>query len=520
MLKKNFIFIILLTVFFSTACHKSKDVAVNTLKIDFQEGDLPTLHPHDLMIYLRGISIAKTLFEGLTRIDAQGKVQLAGAKSHSVSEDGLRHTFILRENHWSDGTPVTAIQYEQAWKEALSPASSCMRADLLYIIKNGAEVKKGEKPLDAVGVKALDEKTLQVDLAYSSPFLLELLAQPLCVPLKEPKKKGMTEFNGPFLVASWERKNCMKLKPNPYFWNRKNVSLDQIEVFMVEDQMTGYAMFESGKIDYMGVPLSPLSTEQIIHLRKLNRLNSHAVDRVFWIYLNTKQPGLSSPYIRKALSLAVNRATITEHILIGGSPVQKPLPEELLSQGKFVKMEDLSEARQYFEKGLNELGYTRETFPPLTIVFAQQANRKQLAEYLQEAWSRAFDIKVQIQNQEWNTLRNNLSTGGFEICGSFEVAFYKDPMEVLGRFTTLNPGNFSQWIHPEYKEKIGQAISAKSNNERIALMKEAEEILTEEMPFIPICSDKILFSHNPKLKGYAFDYVGAIDFSYASFGNP
>ncbi len=177
----------------------------DALKIDFQEGDLTSLHPHELIIYLRGISIGKTLFEGLTRMDEQGKAQLAGAQSVDISRNGLFYIFKLRENHWSDGTPVTAIQYESAWKEALSPVSFCKRAELLYMVKNAAEAKRGEVPLDAIGIKALDDQTLFIELARPSPHFLELLAQPICAPLKNPSEKTISHFNGPFLLDKWDR---------------------------------------------------------------------------------------------------------------------------------------------------------------------------------------------------------------------------------------------------------------------------------------------------------------------------
>ena len=225
--EKLTLFILFLTVFLS-GCQKEMEKTTHSLKLNLQEGDLPSLHPHDLIIYLRGISLSKTLFEGLTRINQTGKAELAGAESVSVSQDSLCYTFKLRKNHWSDGSLVTAHQYEQAWKEALSPASACSRADLLYMIKNANEAKRGQCSLDAVGVKALDAQTLRVDLAYPSPHFLELLAQPICAPLQHPGKKEMAAFNGPFAVAGWDRNARMILKPNPTVWNKDGVSIRQM----------------------------------------------------------------------------------------------------------------------------------------------------------------------------------------------------------------------------------------------------------------------------------------------------
>lgn len=491
---------------------------MNKLTINFQEGDLPSIHPHDLIVHLRGIGVGKLLFEGLTRVDEKGKIHLTGAESLDISSDRLCYTFILRDNKWSDGTPVTAFQYENAWKEALSPTSACSRADLLYLIQNAERAKKGEVSLDAVGVKAIDAKTLVVNLSSPSSFFLDLLAQPICAPLIDPKNKTVTAFNGPFMIDSWQRDNSLKLRRNPNFWNIKNVSLDQIDILMMSDPSTVFNSYENGQIDWVGLPISSLTTEQIQDLQTQNVLRSQPVQRSFWIHLNTSHPSLASRSIRKALSLAVDRTSVTHHIMIGGQPLRRVLSDSLLP----VKMktcsfliEDQKEAQLQFQQGLLEMGVTKEQFPPLTISYAH-ANRKKFAEYLQETWKQVFGIDVRVKQVEWNVLRKNLESGDFEICPGYEAAYYHDPMEILDRIGVANPSNFSQWIDSGYRNFISQAHHESDSERRFQLLGKAEEILLQEMPLIPICTDRFLFAHHPGLKGYAFDSVGAIDFSYAS----
>lgn len=490
---------------------------MQTLKIDFQEGDLPSIHPHDVLIYLRGLSIVKTMYEGLTRIDASGAAALSGAKSLEVSPDRLHYTFTLRSNSWSNGAPVTAYHYENAWKEALSPASTCPHAELLYMIKNAKEAKTGAVPLESVGIRAIDAMTLVVDLAIPSPFFLEVCAQPICAPLLYPQKKEIAAFNGPFMVSRWEKGNLLQLQPNPYFWNRKNVLLSQIDVYMIQDVNTAYSFFTEGKIDYIGVPLCNLTAEQITRLKEKKTLKSCPIDRVFWIHLNTKHPSLSSLWIRKALGMALQRQTITTHIFPGGNPLLTPLPANLLPFSKLgAPKEDLAAARKLFDQGLQELGFTKDTFPPLIITYSQQANRKQMAEYLQECWKSAFGIRVRLESKDWNTLRNHLTKGLFEISFTYAAPYYKDPIELLDYFSTLGSCNFSQWLNPAFSEKIEAARKEKEFRKRTLILGEAEQILMEQMPIIPVCTDRIMYATHPKLKGYVYDCLGAIDFSYAS----
>ena len=491
-----------------------------TLKLDFQEGDLTSLHPHDLVIFLRGLCISKNMYEGLTRIDADGGAKLSGAQSVEVSPDSLHYSFTLRDNFWSDGTPVTAFQYENAWKEALSPTSTSARADLLYLIKNAKEAKLGTMPLDAVGVKALNAKTLIVDLANPSPHFLKLLAQPIAMPLKHPEIKEISEFNGPFMVTKWEKGSLLQLKPNPYFWNRQQVSLQQIDIYMIQDPSTTYSFFREGKLDYIGMPLCNLTSEQIKHLEGAKSLHFHSSDRVFWIYLNTQHPLLSSPWIRQALSMAIQRQKICENFLIGTNPMLTPLSSNLIpSPDTSAFNENLTEAQKRFDRGLHELGFTKETVPSLTISYAQHADRKQLAEYLQNCWTSAFGIDVQLESTDWNVLRNNLSKGLYNISFTYLGPYYDDPLELLDSFSNINSCNISQWVHPKYSEIINVAKQEKDLQNRNEYLTEAEHFLLEQMPLIPVCSGKMLFTHNPNLEGYVFDCLGAIDFSYASFKN-
>src|SRR3990167_701127 len=516
LLHRKLLFLTLSGFVLVTACQKVEEKrSMQVLKINLQEGDLPSLHPHDVLVYLRGISASKMLFEGLTRINERGKICLAGAQSLEISQDRLHYSFILRDNCWTDGTPVTAYQYEQGFKEALSPNSRCMQSNLLYMIKNGERAKKGEVALDQIGVKALDEKRLEIELEYPSPYLAELLAQPICAPLIDGEKKP-TRFNGPFYVDRWESDHLIQLKPNPHFWNRKEVKLEQVDFVMIPDPNVAFEAYKKGEIDWLGSPLSPLSREQVQILKE--ELRQHPIDRSFWIYLNTDHPHLASQNIRQALSLALSRSIVTEHILLGGDPLGKVLSPNLFPINlSIIPKEDLIEAQKRFAEGLQELGYTKETFPPLTISYAQQANRKEFAQYLQETWSRAFGIKVQLQQQEWNVLRANLSKGIFDVCAAFEAAYYGDPLEILERVGRKSPTNFSQWVNDDYRKLISAAILTDDTQGRLEILGKAEKLLLEELPFIPVCSDRLFFVHRDGLGGYTFDSLGAIDLSYASF---
>jgi oligopeptide transport system substrate-binding protein len=241
-----------------TGCAPNKPpVKRNQLHINFKEGDVSSLHPHELPSTRRGLSIAKVLFEGLTRIDAKGKIQLAGARRVEISPNGLHYLFHLGDNRWSNGMNVTASQYEAAWKKALASDCNCPHKELLYLLENGAAIQEGRLPLDRIGVKALGEKTLFVTLDAPCPDLLMHLSQPIFFPLFHCERKMQTEFNGPFLVAIWDKDERLCLKANPYFWNREKVSLQQIDVFMIQNPAEILALYEQQTLDWIGFSPDP-----------------------------------------------------------------------------------------------------------------------------------------------------------------------------------------------------------------------------------------------------------------------
>jgi oligopeptide transport system substrate-binding protein len=507
-----------LTVFFlmfCSSCHKDSK-QFNQLSLNFQEGDVGSLHPYLLEGHRRGRVIGKLLYEGLTRIDEKGNPSLANAKNVEVSPDGLKYLFSLRQIHWSDGSPVTAEDYVRSWTHALNPKSDCPRSDLFYIIKNGRKAKKGEISIGEIGVQAASDSQLAVTLEYPSSHFLKLLAQPIFSPLKKPESEPTT-FNGPFIVKNWQKSASIRLMPNAYFWNRQNVVLNQIDIEFITDPMTAFYMYEKKEIDWIGAPLSPLPLDVASKLIAENRVLSSPVDRVFWIYLNTNHPLLKSKKVRKSLALSVKRQDIIDHIFVDGSPLNTPLPLDMVDMPKKdVEPENRTRARQLFLEGLTELGFTMD-HASITLSYSNQAGRKQLAEYLKNTWESALGLKVHLQAKEWNVFRQDLERKNFEIAGCLESSLYNDPLELMERFEELENWNFSSWENADFKEKIAEIRKENSYKERERLLVDAEKILMDEMPFIPLFRSKHLYSHDPTLKNYIMDQGGTVDFSYALF---
>jgi oligopeptide transport system substrate-binding protein len=502
----------ILTIFLTSCQKKENQMTPQILRLNFQEGDVPSLNPRALMSHIRGHMLGKALFESLTYINENEEAVLAGAKKVEISDCKTQYLFTLRPHHWSSGKPVTAYQYEEAWKKAIDPASSCMRADFFYVIKNARDAKKGKLPLEAVGVKALDENQLLIELEYPAPYFLHLISQPFFAPVigeDEP-----LQFNGPFMVDAWIKDKSIVLKSNPFFWDHKNDTIQRIEISMVTDPSSILGMYERNEIDWIGDPFSKISNETLYDFMKKGMVEANPSARFFWIYLNTQHLPLSSKYIREALHLSLNRNEICEHVLIGDRPLYTPLPDAYTLKAELSK-EDTKQAQIMFQKGLEELNITRNTFPSLTLDYFALPSIKTLAEYLKQRWESVLGIKVKLQGAEWNVFRSNLEKGIFQIGGCYGAPLIPDPIGLLERFEDIESRNFSQWFHEKYGLLLTEARKSADHNQRNDLLFAAEKILAEEIPFIPVSNQVHFFICNQKLKGFLFGKDGHLDFRKA-----
>lgn len=484
------------------------------LRINFEEGDPPSLHPHMGTDY-RSRILVTSLYEGLTRLDTQGIPQLAAAEKIDVSDSGTIYTFTLRPHNWSNGSPVTAFQFESAWKKALAPDSGCVRAELFYPLKNAEKAKTGAIPLEEIGVKALSSKILRVELEHPTSYFLNLTATSLYSPLYDESTEPI-DFNGPYLIDSWKRDQSLCLVANPLYWDKEAIQLHKIEISLICDSLTTLTLFEKGELDWIGSPFGCIPKEAIPSLEAAHLLKNKEIARIYCIYCNVNIFPLHSPKIRQALSYAINRNALTQHILIGRSPTHTPLPNNLtlLQKEPFLLEADIKKAKSLFEEGLAELGLTMETFPILTLSYSHSlGGHKQLAELLQQYWSDALGVKVKLKNTEWNVLFSDLQQGQFQLGMCCNTAFYNNPFYYLEQFKEPNGINFSRWEHTGYISLIDQAISLSDLQKQHILLKEAEQILHEEMPIITLCTEQSQYVTQEDIRA-ALNDLGCVDFKW------
>ncbi len=421
--------LVLLLFYLFSGCQntKVKEPKMQRLTINLQEGDPPSLNPY-VGVDLRSRCLFLSLFEPLMRRNAQGEIELAAAQSVEIDPTKTVYTFHIRPHNWSNGLPVTSYHFADAWKYALRPNSYCLRADLFYSIKNAELAKRGELSTDAVGITTPDAHTLIVQLEHPTPYFLDLAATSFFSPLYDPSEKEPECFNGPFIVQERIHDQKLILKKNPHYWDHASILLQEICFTMVRDPATSLAMYEKKELDLVGDPFSSLPFDAIPALEQSGQLKTKLISRMFYLLLNTEVPPLHSSSLRQALAFSIDRHLLTQHLFFGEIPSLSALPKPLsLVEGSKLQ-ENQKDPVALFEKALQELHLTRETFPTLVFSYAELSGQKKLAEFIQEQWKKVLGIEIKLVCSEWNVHIVNLRKGQYQMGTLHLTTLYQDPM--------------------------------------------------------------------------------------------
>lgn len=488
----------------------------------------PTLDPRKATDTV-SVSVLNLCFEGLTRVDPNGNVILAVAERIEVSPDKKRYTFFLRDAKWSDGRNVTAYDFEISWKTILNPTFPCEFASDLYIIRNAKAARSNLCRSEEIGVRALNEKILQVDLEHPVPYFLSALGTHTFFPTPAhitTLYPNWTEEhyvgNGPFLLKEWKHLDSMLLQKNLQYWDQENTKLEQVKFTLIEDETTELSMYENGELDWAGYPLSNLPTEAVPSLEKQGALQTFDISGTYFYIFNTKEFPFTNANIRRAFSLAINRLSITTNVTqLGQTPAMGLIPPAM---GPAVAQEftplfkdnDLEEAKRCFELGLKELGITAEQLPPIRLSYNTNVGHHKIAQAIQEQWHEALGIQVKLENKEWKVFLDEINHRKFQVARMGGLANVNDPSTFLDHYRYLSNGNnMSQWNHPKFTSLLDEADITAEEPKRLALLREAEKILIDEMPIAPIYFYKGVYLNKPYVKGIHISELNHLDLKWA-----
>ncbi len=465
------------------------------------------------------MTLVNAVMEGLTRYNKVGELEPAIATHWDISDDNKTYIFYIRENaKWSNGDPVTAHDFEFAWKRVLAPEYASNYAYQLYYIVNAFNYNDQENTdvtdPDLVGITALDEQRLEVVLNAPTPQFLGLTAFPTYFPVHKNTVENNPSWNqdmetyinnGPFKIENWQDYQQIELVKNDLYWDKDNVQLDKLIFTLIGEESTSLAMFETGNLDVVyNIP-----SQELDRLKRDNLGLKIGDDLSVSKYMfNTNTVPLDDPKVRKALALAIERQDIVDHVTRAGErPAYAYVPYGIsdvdpLKDFREVGGEYFSENLEEAKRLLSEAGYPDGTdFPDIVLLINDSEDNLRIAQVIQEMWRRNLGITISIQPLEWRVYLQSIFTGDYQITAAAWSADYIDAMTFLDVYVTQGGNNLTGWGNPEYDELISVANTSDDQEIRIQAMHKAEEILMDEMPIMPI-----LYNTKPYLiKDYVKD---------------
>lgn len=471
--------------------------------------------------------ILRVIMEGLVRLDENGKVTEGSgmAESWEVSEDGLNYTFHLKQDvKWTNGDPVTAHDFEYSWKRVLDPNTASDYSYQLYYLKNGEAYNNSEVTADEVGVKALDDYTLEVELQAPTPYFLQLTAFGTLYPVNKNVVEANPDWasdaasyvgNGPFKLTEWAHDSEVIVEKNESYWNNESIKLNSISWAMVNDENTEYQLYENGDLHVAQPP-----TDLTMELIEQGRANSVPILGTYYYVFNTEKEPFNNANIRKAFAAAIDRESLVTAVTRGGqlpadgfvSPkASSDLPSDLRDvNGSLIPAS--SEAKAYLDKGMEELGLTE--FPVVTITYNTSEGHKMIAEAIAAMWKENLGVEVKLFNQEWKVYLDTVDSADFEIARMGWLGDYMDPMTFLDLFVTNGGNNYPNYSNPEYDALIAQAKATGDQQERLDAMAAAEKILMDDMPIAPIYYYTKVYMQHDNVKNVVRHGDGAVDYSW------
>jgi len=492
--------------------------------------------PKDLDVHIvTGVpefQILQNLFEGLVGKDPKTLKPIPGAaESWKISKDGKTYTFAIRKDAvWSNGDPVTADDFVYSWTRLLEPATASEYAYQGYYFKNG-ELYNTSKLKDAsqLGFKAVDKKTLVVNLEHPVPFFLSLLYHHSLypVPRKTIEKFGTRwtrpenmVSNGAFVLASWEMNKVIKLKKNPKYWDAARVALNDVNVYPTENLDTEEKMFRTNQLQVTNeVPLEKLPFWK---KDKSGVFQSNPYLGTYFYRLNVTKPPLNDKRVRLALNLAINRDELIKYVAMGNqvaataftppdtagyTPVPR-LPNDLSRLGEAKKL--LASAGFPDGKGM----------PSIEILYNTHEGHKKIAEAIQSMLKKNLGINVTILNQEWKVYLDSQRTLNYQIARAGWIGDYNDPNTFLDMFLTGGGNNETGWSNKTYDGLIADAGKELNAKKRLAIFQKAEDILLDELPVLPIYIYKRNFLKSPSVAGWYPNIEDIHPLKFVSITNP
>lgn len=523
-----FIFLIFLLIISCTKeTKKIKDELTVNLGYELQSID-PAINDETY-----GFIYINHAFEGLLTKDINGKIVGGSSDKWEISEDKLKYTFHIREDaKWSDGKKLTADDFVYSYRRVVDPKTASPIAYLMYYIKNAKNINMGKKQIDTLGVTAIDENTLTIELENPTLYFEDILASGGCyVPVREDIinkygddwtwKPESYIGNGAYKMTERKPDELIAFELNTNYWDYKNQVAKKINFVLIADEYISLNAVRTGDVDF-SINAPPIG--EIESLIKENLMAVSDIIGVYYLDLNNKDKTLSDKRVRKALSLAIDRNYIVSNIghgkLIAAEsfvpPVVKGFEKSFREESSnFIIANNYSNNIIEAKKLLAEAGYPNgENFPILEVKVSSGFYTTVL-EAIQQMWKNNLNIDIAVRTEESKITLPFRQSGNYQMARTSWTGDYNDPLTILQIMTSDSDINYGGFSNERYDYLINFATTSTNEKDRMEALKEAESILFEEVPIIPFIYRTDFLVVNPKLKNYIDEPLGRYKFNYA-----
>ncbi|AHY46050.1 ABC-type oligopeptide transport system periplasmic component [Rubrobacter radiotolerans] len=455
--------------------------------------DIPDMDPSTSTDAASG-DLLNNIYDTLYALDEELVPQPSLAESYEESDDGLTYTFTLRDGIvWSNGDPVTAENFRYSWLRAMNPDTASQYSFIIAdYVEGGQEFSAGEGSEEDVGIEAPDERTLVVNLSRPTPYFLSLTAFKTYLPLNQAFVEEQGDnfaqgpdsmiYCGPYVLTEFNPTNGARLEKNPDYWDADNVTIETVNVEIINDQNTALNLYESDGLD-----LVELSGENAQRIEDNPERFEYTEFASWYLTYNYEDEAMANENIRRAISQGVDKQALTDQILRSGAvPATGLVPLEMAGVTPEEPFRDLAgdaalefnadEARQAWEAGVEELG----SAPTLRLLSQDSTAARDLATFLQSQLRENLGAEVEIDVQPFESFLDRIEQLDYQFVNQGWIADYNDPSSFLDLFLSDSPFNRSGYSNERYDELVLGTRETNDNQARMDAFVEAERILLQE----------------------------------------
>ena len=444
-------------------------------------------------------NVLRDLFEGLVMEDPSGAYIPGAAESWSLSEDAKTYVFKMRENgKWSNGDVVTAEDFVYGLRRSVDPATLSNYSSMLYPIKNARDIVLGKKSSETLGVRANGPTTLIIELDEPTPYFLSLLTHSTTYAAHRPSveefgarftRPGILVGNGAFKLEEWRVQSHIKLVRNTEYWDNKNTTLEEVYYYPLDDVNSSFKRYRAQELDFTETVLA----EQLPWIRQClpdDLKISPYFGSYYYGFNNTRPPFKNKPKLRTALSMAVDRSVITDIILGAGQipayslvPSVKTFKAVPTNWSQWTQEQRNQEAQKLYRAS----GFSKENPLEVEILYNTSDNHKRVALAIAAMWKQTLGVKTTLRNQEWKVfLETRRLKTDTQVYRAGWIGDYDDPYTFSQLLHSENEMNHPGYSSEEYDDLINLAATKNAGENRLDALRQAERVMLEDMPIIPI----------------------------------